>query len=603
MATVVILNTIADAEHYAQHGHKEDALLYSTHSCVDMYLKDFYGLTCHCLSSFFDIDEMISRRVTSYRQVDEVLALLDKRISPQINQAAGLKIDYFRTLYSYTGRYQFTSYVFFVEALKRMGNFHKVDMLYLYNRGCNFFLDTETNMELLASLFLQNLPHEIVRYTPEKQHLFGCPQLFKIGSVSLFKRLKDPFATLKKVYQKTSIGLTLHRCKKLSPQKKTILISEPLFELSFLIHEKLAEKYNIVYYHHNGRCLTEDNTTVDVPEVKIGFEDIQGDFSKYAPYVNLFIRDIYSDFSKNIRGYLKNIQKLAALHRRHPISLGIWGVDPCLGDRAMRYAYLQSEGVKVLGAQHGGLYGETMNFQFEVAFKQCDYFIGYGFTKEDLLRLAPDTSPKTEILPIGKTYLVRQQKKNKHIDILFPITNTISMFEGGMTRFPLDRLTERQITLLNYLNSLKDTVVYVKPFVNADHTNLAVWAMLKKLRNLHLCDYLTLNNFLERFAPRAVLIEYPSQPLWEIMHLDTEIFLMGDPVLPWEKQALEEVQRRVHYSENTSETIQMIDSFLRGELTRKRDDTYFNHYVSRNHAKENILKTIERLMMTKDFNS
>jgi len=601
--TAFILHSIEDAEHYAQHMRKEDALLFSTHSCVDMYLKDSYGLTCKCLSIFFDVDEMISWRVVSYRMVDEVLALLDKIISPQINQETGFNINYFKTLYAYAGRHQFTSYVFFVEAIKRICDSHKVDRVLLYERRFNFFLDTETDMGSLASLFLQGMSHEIVQYTQEKRYLPCLPKLFRNGFMSTFERIKEPFGTLKKVYKKISIVASLRRLKKLCPRKKTILLSEPLYELSFLMHEKLIEKYNIVYYGHDGRCHARENNTVDSPDMKLKFGGIQGDFGDYTPYVNLFVSDISSDFSKHINDYLRNIQKLAALHRSQPISLGIWGLDPIHGDKAMRYAYLQSEGVKVLGAQHGGLYGETMNMQYETAFNRCDYFIGYGFTKEDLFSLEPDKSVKVEILPIGKTDLVRQQKKTRHIDILFPITNTVSTLEGGMMRIPPDRLTERQITLLNYLNSLRDTVVYVKPFSNVDHTNLSVWAMLKKLRNIHLCDHLSLNSFLQKFSPRAVLIEYPSQPLWEVMHLDTEIFLMGDPVLPWGKQALLEVQGRVHYSENTGETIQIIDSFLRGELNIKRDNTFFNHYVSRDHTKENILKTIESLVVTKDYSS
>lgn len=76
---------------------------------------------------------------------------------------------------------------------------------------------------------------------------------------------------------------------------------------------------------------------------------------------------------------------------------------------------------------------------------------------------------------------------------------------------------------------------------------------------------------------------------------------MGAPVLPWGRQALVELKRRVHYSEDTSEIIQMIGSFISGELTGERDDTFFNHYVSRAYTKENILKTIESLMMTNQF--
>ena len=155
--------------------------------------------------------------------------------------------------------------------------------------------------------------------------------------------------------------------------------------------------------------------------------------------------------------------------------------------------------------------------QYEVAFERCDYFIGYGYSGEDLRRVFPDKELNTEIVPFGKVTFPKIKTRRKQIDILYPITNTVSMFEGGMHRFPPDRLTERQVMLLEYLNTLTSRTIYVKPFVNVNPSNLSVFPVMKKMNNLRVCSGLLLSELLEQYSPRAVIMELPSQPLYEIL--------------------------------------------------------------------------------------
>ena len=71
--------------------------------------------------------------------------------------------------------------------------------------------------------------------------------------------------------------------------------------------------------------------------------------------------------------------------------------------------------------------------------------------------------------------------------------------------------------------------------------------------------------------------------------MDSEIFLMGDPALPFEEQAVSELKKRVHYSDDVGGLIRQMDLFLEKKLEQKRDGTFFAHYIYKEHAKENVL--------------
>jgi hypothetical protein len=499
-------------------------------------------------------------------------------------------MKYFHPLYDYLGRYHFTIYVYFVSAIKNILASKKYDHICFYDYRFDFFINTSTTIENLFFHFLPNIGYKKIDHQPQE----GRNEIRSFSR--LVRGLKRPVEVSHILRKRLSREKTIRSFRKIDPSRKTILVSEPLAELSFLLDESFMTKYNIIYFKENDSCFQRGELP-RIPKMELAPPVLKHDFGDYTPYANIFLKDICHDISNNISDYIGSVKSLLEINKSHSIDLAIWGSDPSFGQKALRNECLRSIGVKVLGAQHGGLYAETANMQYEASFERCDYFVGYGYSEEDLKRLYPDKELKTKILPFGKVIFTNSRKKRKKIDILFPITNTISIFEGGMHRFPPDRLTRRQTLILEYLNTLTSHTVYVKPFSNVSYSNLSVFATMKRLRNLHICTDLSLGEFLERYNPRMVIIELPSQPLYEILHLDTEIFLLGDTVLPWDDLALNELKKRVHYAEDTKEILDKIDDFLNNKLEKSRDPAYFQHYVSKKDTEKNILRFIDQVTL------
>jgi len=59
MKKAIILNSVEDAVHCIENGLASGCILFSTHSGIDVYLKENYGLNCRCLSSFLSDDKTI----------------------------------------------------------------------------------------------------------------------------------------------------------------------------------------------------------------------------------------------------------------------------------------------------------------------------------------------------------------------------------------------------------------------------------------------------------------------------------------------------------------------------------------------------------------
>ena len=54
----IILHSIEDAEDCVKRKLFEKGLLFSTHSSVDIYLQEKFGIHCQCLSKFLSIAEI-----------------------------------------------------------------------------------------------------------------------------------------------------------------------------------------------------------------------------------------------------------------------------------------------------------------------------------------------------------------------------------------------------------------------------------------------------------------------------------------------------------------------------------------------------------------
>jgi hypothetical protein len=105
-----------------------------------------------------------------------------------------------------------------------------------------------------------------------------------------------------------------------------------------------------------------------------------------------------------------------------------------------------------------------------------------------------------------------------------------------------------------------------------------------------------LKYFLSKYHPKIILIEQYSTPLYESLHLDSEIFLTDNPVIPFEKKALEKLQKRVHCCHDVAEMIEKLDLYFKGGLKKKRDQSFYHHYIFKNNTQGNILSLIDKLV-------
>lgn len=591
MKTAIVLHSVSDAEHCVENRLYEGNMLFSTHPSVNDYLKEKPGLNCVCLSKFMSPEELIDRMIACIETVENALKELDSSLAPTLNKKFNLKINYFMPLYFFYYGLQSLAYASFVDCLKKATDIYKLEKIIFYDYRFDKILNLTTTVSDLIPLFFVGMQTEVIKVTAGKGTMESKFNFNK--AINTFVKLK--YCGSEMIFDRISAALYKSRVRKFCDAKKTIIMAEPLYDLGFLVGR--LSKYNVLYYD-----LLKDNF--------LGFEkqalayDIKLDFKGSAliknhddPFVKLLLKDIEEDFTNNASRYLSAIRLIEKVNSKYPISLGIWGGSPAWATRAMIFEYLSSKGIKTVGTQHGGLYGEAWSpWNLETDFNRCDYYVSWGFTRDDLERLYPSKKIHSEISPLGKTTIVKNRENPKKIDFLFPLTNSMSMLQFGMIRLAPDKVAERQEILLEYLNSLKSCEIYIKPFINCGYHNCSTWGTLKRLKNLKVVNNVFLTDFLLRYSPKAVLMEVPSSPLFDVLPLDTEIFLMDDPVNPYEERALDELKRRVHYCEDTNEVIAKMDLFMMGKLEKKRDDTFYRHYVYKDGTEEKILNLIDTLV-------
>ena len=593
MNKAIVLHTTEDARDCVRKKLYRDALLFSTHSSVDVYLKEYHDIKCQCLSRFLTVDEIMRYKDMVSEKVDSILLALDSKITPSINKQFALKMRYFCPLYSYIGKQHFSIYVYFVEAINKIIDIYKLDNIAFYDYHFTTYLDATLDMHSMITRYFADIETQILKTYVNKKSKFI--KLIRLVATTLIKFRQNPILTFKKILDKATGNN--NRYRKFLDDRKTILLYEHLFELDFL-RKDLAD-YNILYYKadYNNKC--PEGFRFDEAEIKVNIDFHDFDFieNKKDPYVQTFLKDIEEDFTRNIAGYISGINFLKKINKRYPISLGIWGTSPIFKLKALIFEYLKSEGIKVVGGQHGCRCGDSYEPQFiDSDFKRCDYFISYGFTREDLDRLYQKNDLDCKIKPFGKVKLIKQFKSMKKIDILFPPA-IITPFITGMMRSISHELTDGQQKIIEYLDSLRQLDIYIKPVKHAPSELCTISPVLRRLKNLKVVDTIDVIEFLERYEPRIAVIDFPTQPLFECLCLsNVEIFMMNDKLHPFDKNALELLKKRVHYSENAAHLISNLDLFLKGRLERKRDTAFYSHYIYKENAKFNILRFIASLL-------
>jgi hypothetical protein len=597
--TGIILHSVIQADECISNNLHAGNLLFSTHCSVDVYLREKYSIDCQCLSKLWNTDEVIAYKNTASQRVDQILQALDSRIAPVINQEFSLKMRYFTPLYSYLGKYCYCGYSFFIASIRKIIDKYNLKEIVVYNTKPNTFFANANGLEEVLSVLFDNIKIVVVIYPDVPGN-----KLKKIKHIIDKIILKNPKYILDRIFDLYYKEIR-PRLKVLDNVKLNILLIENLYDLKFL--RNTLSQYNVFHFlpQEDRFCGKRDlllgkgwtNIFSPTPQRHLAIPPHLFDIPLTDNLDQIFVTDIKADFLTNINHYLKDLGSLKSFQEKWPVSLAIWGNSPITGLKALVVEYLRSEAIPVMGSQHGALFGDAYEpWQFDSDFNRSDFFVSYGFTEEDLRRLYPDRDIQTKILPFGASSANGGARVKTPIDILFPLTNSLSSFEGGMLRTLPDRLADTQIVLLEYLDSLADLNIYIKPFMFSGDHNSAVIPVLQRMKKVKIVDYMPLNGFLRKYHPKVILVEFPSTPLCDALHLDSEIFLLDNPIIPYDKNALEQLQKRVHYCQDVFEMIAKLDLFLKGHLKKKRDQSFYHHYMFKDNTQKNILSLIDKVV-------
>lgn len=585
----VILHSIENAIHTIKNKYYVGNCLFSTYSGVNVYLKERYGIESRCLSEIFGYEEIIQIKNEASECVDRLLKLLDSEISPYLNKQLKLDMRYFLPLYGYIGKFHFSSYLFFVKAVERLINKYGFKKLFIYNYCFNYFIDGKTDINYVISAFFHNFDIEVINRINNTKDNSLQDLFFKLRMMMSPQIAKRVF---KQKYEEIFIHLKNSKLSHRTVKKYLIfnrIPRDPYFR-------KIIHNYNILFLNknfRNNRKYIHNNDFLDIKD-KIGIKIIALNQDRHNFFERIFLKDIKEGFLKNMENYLVSLSQIREFYEKHPVLLGFWDLPPIEGELALVYEYLMANQINIIGMQHGCCYGDSFYpWHFDSDFNRCDYFISYGFDVNDLRRLYPSFQINTQIIPRRSFNQNNIKPPRRKIDILFPLTNSSSILEDGMTRLPPHELTNRQLKIMEFLNSLKKYKSYIKLFTNANLQNCSVLSAKKRLKRLRYVSNMSLIEFIETFYPKAVIIEFPSQPLFDVIGLDTEIFLMNDPLHPYETEALKLLKRRVYYSEDIDELISWVNLFIKGMLPSKRDNSFYYHYVYNDKREDNISKLIE----------
>lgn len=590
MKKAIILNNIDDVRHCLKNNLHQDAILYSTHSSVDIFLKEYNGIECHCLSRLWSIEETKRIIKMGYKRVAEILNGLDESNSKHIQKIFGINMRLFVPLYAYPGLHQYTAYIFFVKAVEKILTAGEVDQVLFYNYRINELMHTNTDMHCVKRWFFEDKPVSIVSRSTKFDKSREKLQKLKrhLGKIRRLDWLIEKC--------QTAIGKNIAKNTH-EKSKRSLLFLGPLYELKFL-PKKLLNIYNVVEYQSMKDLLNSDRAQeYQLPEgteneINFRLEGLEKDSFDKA-----FLQDIQDNLRANISVYYRCMVELKSKHRKMDFQLVLWGNPPICGVFSLFVEYLRNCGVKVLGAQHGGAYGDSVAPKHYISdYDRSDYYFSYGFKEEDLLRGLPEMPVNTQILPVGKRRLSVPAAAAEVVDIVYPVTNSKSLFGGAMMRVPPHVLTERQVAILEYLDSLKGMKVVVKPFANASYGNCSILPILRRLKNVKIVDNMNFLDFLEKFKPRCTVVEFASTPQFEVLHLDTEILLMSEWIDPYEAQAFEKLSKRLHFTEDLNEMIDYIKSFVSGVLPQKRDSEFFDYYIGSQDTERKMLQYIELIV-------
>lgn len=586
MKPIVLINNLTDIDHFIHHFSPDEYRIVTTDITSHIHLQEILGIENWHLSSFIDANDIHEAQKITDRSIPSIITDMDEQLSAALRQNGKEPYTFF-SAYLYIFKLHYLEYYCFFQAFSHLLQTSSSPKVMVYPKKMNHFFYTDREItELLRDLFpeYQMESIDVKRQTDEK------PLMHQNSKIALMKKFftKNPLWLWPKLklkitgFKETLLALALKN-------RPSLLLFPELYDLTFLKQHRLH--YTMIDWEMY-RLFFAKKHPLTRPEINFS------PFISDHPLDTIAASDMEKFFRQNIGHALEALSQIKTLLSHRKISLIAWGNPPIFGEKAFLFDFLLHQNIPIVGMQHGNCYGDQIRYgHFDSDFNRCDYYFTYGFTHEDLERGYERRKHRCRIIPTGTTRHKIATRTKIPIDILFPITIIKPILMGGVNRTPAAALWNAQHKILRYLDSLQNHhSCYVKPIRGANKRNSPFLIVKHTFEHLRFVDHLSLGEFLNHYLPKIVIIDLPSSPLIDVIGLDTEIFLLADPVNGYETVALEKLRKRVHYYDDIDHLIEGAQAFLEGRIKPKRNEEYIRHYLAQSDSETKILDSIDAIV-------
>ncbi len=579
--TNVFLHTFGDFDYFINHLVEENNLytLYVTHAGVKEYINKNSKFKSTLLSELASQKEIDKIQLSAENLSNVICNNLDQKYSSQLSKQFNItNINYFSPLYSYHFPFILTGLFFFRENLLKLDN----------NNAAIIFDYTDT--------FLNHFTlKDFIQHFPECNNInikwYKSCTSRKSTNNSPLEKIKKISSRI--IYEIKNYLYEYYSYK--SKKRKTILYMENLYDLNFI---RKSNKFRLIPYKYQSLthkfCLSKKRS--EKPDIGTSlFNDHNSGENNLEYHLS---HHLIKHFLKYCNNYQFGLQQLNKLLVNNKINLAIWGNPPVDGFKSLFYEYCRSTNIKVVGMQHGsGWVYQTNNNNYTSEFSRCDHYISYGFTQDDYNKYFNSNSPLIHPLGTTKKLKIETKQNNKKIDVLFPVSNSISIFDGGFCRISPDQLHKDQMDILNFLEqkNQQNVASLIKPFFQTNLWQTSTFLKIKALKNVQIEWNKNLKKLLEYIQPKCVIIELFSTPLYEIINYDVDIFLFVRESETLTIKARTMLEKRVYIVKDFNEFEELFLKWKKNQLPRKREKSYLNYYISKKESKAHILELLKKI--------
>ena len=575
---LVVLNSISEAHYFSKNYSEiiEECEIIVLSSPVHEYLKQ-NNIPNINLSELYSDKEMFDWENQANLYIKEMLGEYDLKYSKNLSEI-----------------YELPQINFFEEGFFYLLSVYHIGYI-KYKKTLGKYLKSHSNLTRIILFQIKSAPifeKEIMQdVTSELAHTYSLN--YKLENVPIVKDRKELIHKLRR-------GLYLFLNSKLKfnnrngtvidlKEKNFTLILGSLFQLKY-ITDKLKEKLKIFFLPTGDWVVNEAKVKqkqhADLFKEKFQKKKGSGIEEKYF---NILVDTI-----------LKNSYKLttiSSLINNNQIKSCIWGNSLISGIDGMLPIIFKKKGIPVLGMQHGSHYGvANVNQQHYYSdFKKCDYFLTYGFNNDDYKETYSVDDVPCEFIPVGMSkQLLGREGNKKTCDVLYLPTNNVNMFiETIRMRFHIQNTLQHDI--INSLDRLEGKKVVVKPFMLSNHSNCSFFSLLEKSKNIKFHNHLNTQDILKAFKFDVIIIDMISTPLYEVLEVDSEIFILYDCFRNWNASVIKMLEKRVHFFKDINSLNEILSDYKNNKLERKRNSEFLDKHVYGGDFEIDSIKFMEKM--------